>query len=81
MARYDVRYLTYAAEQLRQLPRSVRTTFDTSVDDLRRDPYLIGVYDKREGCYSTTFDGMGLIFYVVGDEIAMVTITRLFWLK
>lgn len=81
MAQYDVRYVTYADEQLSQLPRSVRTAFDASVHDLRRDPYLIGVYDKREGCYSTTFGGIGLIFYVVSDEIVMVTITRLFWLK
>jgi hypothetical protein len=82
MARYDVRFVTYAAEQLSQLPHSVRTAFDATIEDLRRDPRVVGVYDRREGYHSATFGGgMGMIFYVVSDEIVMVTITRVLWFK
>lgn len=82
MARYLVRYVDVADEQRSQLPHSVRTVFEARVEDLRRDPYLVGDYDKRQGYYySTTFGEMGLIFYVASDKIDTVTITRVFWLK
>ncbi len=44
MARYRVRYVSYAAEQLSQLPRSFRITFEARVEDLKRDPYVAGDY-------------------------------------
>jgi hypothetical protein len=55
MARYRVRYVSYAAEQLSQLPRSLRTAFDARAEDLKQDPYVAGDYDKRTGSHSTTF--------------------------
>jgi hypothetical protein len=81
MARYRVRYGDVAEEQRSQLPHSVRTVFEARIEDLRRDPYLVGDYDKRQGWYSTTFGEMGLIFYVASDKIDTVTVTRVFWLK
>lgn len=58
MARYRVRYGDVAEEQRSQLPHSVRTVFEARIEDLRRDPYLVGDYDKRQGWYSTTFGEM-----------------------
>jgi hypothetical protein len=84
MARYRVRYVTYAAEQLRQLPRSLRTAFDVKVDDLERDPCVIGEHDEDTLWYSTTFGGgdeEGIILYMISSEILMVTILRVFWVK
>ncbi len=81
MARYRVRYVSYAAEQLNQLLRSWRTSFDARVDDLKCDPYVAGDYDERAGSYSTTFGAVGIILYVVSDEIAAMTILRVNWVK
>ncbi|MGH3764339.1 MAG: hypothetical protein ACRDTX_04205 [Pseudonocardiaceae bacterium] len=86
MARYRVRYVTYATEQLDQLPRSMRTAFDARVGDLERDPYVVGKYDKRKDNYTTTFGGSGIILYTFSDQYtfsdgkAMVTILRVTWL-
>lgn len=81
MARYRVRYVSYAAEQLDQLPPSLRTGFDARVDDLTHDPSLAGDYDQRTGSYSTTFGEAGIILYTISDEIATVTIIRVNWVK
>jgi mRNA-degrading endonuclease RelE of RelBE toxin-antitoxin system len=81
MARYRVRYVSYAAEQMSQLPRSLRTAFDARVEDLKRDPYVAGDYDERTGSYSTTFGEAGIILYTVSDEIVTVTIIRVNWVK
>ncbi|MBV8540865.1 MAG: hypothetical protein JO063_13215 [Pseudonocardiales bacterium] len=84
MARYRLRYATYAAEQLRHMPRSLRAAFDVRVEDLERDPYVTGDYNEGVGSYSTTFSGgeeSGVILYVVSDEIMMVTVLRVNWVK
>ena len=81
MARYRVRYVSYAAEQLSQLPRSLRTAFDVEAEDLKRDPYVAGDYDEHTGSYSTTFGATGIILYTVSDEIVTVTIIRINWVK
>lgn len=81
MARYRVRYVSYAAEQLSQLPRSLRTAFDARVEDLKDDPYVAGDYDEATGSYSTTFGEAGIILYTVSDEIVTVTIIRVNWVK
>ncbi|HET9256916.1 MAG TPA: hypothetical protein VFO16_17210 [Pseudonocardiaceae bacterium] len=87
MAQYRVRYVTYAAEQLDQLPRSMRTAFDARVGDLERDPYAVGKYDKRNDNYTTTFGGSGIIlytfsdFYPVSGGTIMVTILRITWFE
>ncbi len=47
MARYRLRYVTYPAEQLRHLPRSLRAAYDARIEDLERDPYVAGDYDER----------------------------------
>ncbi len=79
MAEYHVRYVSHADEQRSQLPRSSRTAFDATVENLVRDPHVVGDYDEREGSYTTAFGGMGLILYVVSDEIVTVTIIRVIW--
>jgi hypothetical protein len=84
MARYRVRYVSYAAEQLRQMPRSLRAALDAKVDDLERDPYAAGDYDERRCSYSTAFSGGdedGIILYMISEEIDAVTILRFFWAK
>jgi hypothetical protein len=80
MARYQVRYVTYAEEQLRQLPASLCPAFDARLEDLKDDPYSVGdrsPEDKRS--YTTTFGKPGIIQYVVSDEILMVTVIRVNW--
>ncbi|MGH3695933.1 MAG: hypothetical protein ACRDRX_18400 [Pseudonocardiaceae bacterium] len=57
MARYCVRYVSYAEEQLSRLPRALRTEFDARVEDLARDPYAVGDYDKGTNSYTATFGG------------------------
>ncbi|MGH3823369.1 MAG: type II toxin-antitoxin system RelE family toxin [Pseudonocardiaceae bacterium] len=81
MARYRIRYVSYADEQLNQLPRELRPAFDARVEDLKNDPYVVGDYDERTGSYSTTFPEMGIILYVVSDKIGTVTIIRVNWVK
>lgn len=81
MTWYRVRSASYAAEQLSQLPRSLRTAFDAKIADLKRDPYVAGDYNERTGSYSTTFGEMGIILYTVSDEITTVTIIRVNWVK
>jgi hypothetical protein len=81
MARYRIRYVSYAAEQLSQLPRSLSTAFGARIEDLKRGPYLAGDYDKRTGSYSTTFGEAGIILYIVSDEIVTGTIIRVNWVK
>lgn len=46
MGPYRVRYVSYAAEQLCQLPQSVRLAFDARVQDLERAPYVAGDFDE-----------------------------------
>ena len=79
MVRYLVRNVSYADEQLSQLPRSLRTAFDARADNLKDDPYSVG--DSHEGThsYSTTFGEGGIILYMISDEIATVTILRVNW--
>jgi hypothetical protein len=81
MARYRVRYVTYASEQLAQLPRSMRTAFDARVGDLESDPDAVSDYDKHEGSYTTSFGGTGIILYTFSDKIDMVTVLRVTWLE
>lgn len=82
MTRYQVRYASYAAELLSQLPRSLREPFKAKVSDLELNPHVVGDYDGSTGSYSTSFgSGEGIILYVVSDEIAMVTIFRIYWTK
>jgi hypothetical protein len=84
MARYRIRYVTYAAEQLCQLPRLLRIAFDAKVDNLERDPYVIGEHDEDTLWYSTTFSGgdeEGIILYMISPEILMITVLRVFWVK
>lgn len=81
MARYRVRYADYAAEQLSQLPRPMRTVFDARIADLKRAPDVVGDYDTRTGSFSTAFGETGIILYVFSDKIDMVTIFRVTWLE
>lgn len=84
MARYRVRYVSYAAEQMGQMPRSLRIALDAKVHDLERDPYVVGDYDERRCSYSATFSGSdedGIILYMISEEIETVTILRFFWAK
>lgn len=82
MARYRVRYVSYAAEQLGRLPRSVRAEFDGRLEDLARDPYAVSDYDKSTNSYTTTFGGgTGIVLFVASDVIDMVTIIRVNWVK
>ncbi|MGH3870243.1 MAG: type II toxin-antitoxin system RelE family toxin [Pseudonocardiaceae bacterium] len=81
MARYRVRYVTHAADQLNQLPRSMQAAFDARVDDLKRDPYAAGDSAKCDGSYTTAFGGTGVILYTFSDQIDMVTILRVTWLE
>ena len=69
MAQYRVRYVTYAAEQLAQLPRSMRAAFDAKVSDLERDPYT--------GIILYTFSDL----YTVSGGNVMVTILRVTWFE
>jgi len=55
MVRYLVRNVSYADEQLSQLPRSLRTAFDARVEDLKDDPYAVGDPHEDTRSYSTTF--------------------------
>lgn len=79
MARYQVRYVTYAAEQLNQMPPSIRTVFDARIDNLERAPHVDCVYDDGWGSYSTTFGETGIIHYGFSEENAKVTIIRVMW--
>ncbi|HZD15770.1 MAG TPA: hypothetical protein VE196_11745 [Pseudonocardiaceae bacterium] len=81
MARYQVRNVSYADEQLSQLPRSSRTAFDARFEDLRNDPYAIGDPHEDTCSYSTTFGEAGIILYMISDEIATVTILRVNWIR
>lgn len=84
MGPYRVRYVSYAAEQLRQLSQSVRLAFDARVQDLEREPYVAGDFDERTGSYSTTFSGSeetGIVLYTVSDKITTVTMIRVNWVK
>lgn len=84
MARYRVRYVSHAAEQLRQMPRSLRVALDAKVEDLERDPYAAGDYDERKCSYTAAFSGGdedGITLYMISEEIATVTILCFFWAK
>lgn len=84
MARYRVRYASYAAEQLHQLPPPLRIAFDAKVADLERAPYTADEHSEERVWYSTTFSGGnedGIILYMISTEIRTVTIFRVFWTK
>lgn len=84
MARYRLRYVSHAAEQLRQMPRSLRVALDAKLSDLKGDPYVAGDYDEQRFSYSTTFSSggeEGIMLYMISEEIATVTILRFFWVK
>lgn len=84
MARYQVRYVSYAAEQLCQLPGPLRVAFDVKLDELKRDPYIAGDYHEPSCWYSTSFssdDEDGIIIYMISEEIVTVTLLRIFWIK
>jgi len=84
MARYRLRYVTYATEQLRHLPPSLHTAYSALIEELVRDPHAAGKYNERACSYSTTFSGSeesGIIIYAISDEIMTVTITRVNWVK
>lgn len=81
MARYQVRNVPYADEQLSQLPRSSRTAFEARVEELKNDPYAVG--DPHEGTrsYTTTFGEAGIILYMISAQISTVTILRINWVQ
>jgi hypothetical protein len=82
MARYRIRYVTYADEQLSRLSRSLRTEFDARIGELARNLYAVGHYDDRTNSYTTTFGGgTGIILFVASDVIDTVTIIRVNWVK
>jgi hypothetical protein len=83
MARYQVRNVPYADEQLSQLPHSWRTAFDARVEDLKDAPYAVGDPNEETRSCFTTFgeEGRGIIQYMISDEITMVTILRVNWVK
>ncbi|MCA1671143.1 MAG: hypothetical protein LC799_02685 [Actinobacteria bacterium] len=84
MARYRLRYVTHAAEQVRHLPSSLRTAYDARAEDLERHPYVAGDYHQSTGSYSTTFiadEGSGIILYVVSDKIMTITVLRVTGVK
>ncbi len=81
MAQYRIRYVSHAEEQLRQLPRSLRTAFDAKIEDLKRGPTIAGDYNERTCDYSTAFGPTGIIIYAVSDMLDAVTIYRVSWLK
>jgi mRNA-degrading endonuclease RelE of RelBE toxin-antitoxin system len=81
MARYQVRNVPYADEQLSQLPRSWRTAFDARVEDLKDNPYAVGDPHEHTRTYTTTFGEVGIILYMISDEIAMVTVLRVNWVQ
>jgi hypothetical protein len=81
MARYQVRNVPYADEQLSQLPRSWRTAFDARVEDLKDNPYAVGDPHEHTRTYTTTLGEAGIILYMISDEIAMVTVLRVNWVQ
>ncbi|MCA1693763.1 MAG: hypothetical protein LC749_03020 [Actinobacteria bacterium] len=81
MARYQVRNVSYADEQLSQLPCSSRTAFEARVEDLTDNPYAVGDPHECTRSYTTTFGEVGIILYMISDEIATVTILRINWVR
>lgn len=84
LARYQVRYVSHAAEQLRQMPRSLRIVWEAKVEDLERAPDVAGDHDERKYSYTATFSSGnedGIVLYMISEEIAMVTILRFFCTK
>lgn len=80
MARYTVRWVTYAEQQADSLTPPARHALDETLAVLRADPRRHGDYSPTRDQWSTHFgDGWGVILYTIEDRWATVTVLRVTW--
>lgn len=79
MARFAIRWVTYAEQQRDVLSPTARGELDRLLDQLTADPYRCGTYSKREDQWSATFGSTGVILYTIEDQWITVTVLRVLW--
>lgn len=78
---YSVRFVTYALDQWEALSPAGRAAIDVKIRELEEDPFANGQYDQANETWSSSFgDGMGVILYLISEDIVMVTVLRLAWM-
>ncbi|WP_250287111.1 MULTISPECIES: type II toxin-antitoxin system RelE family toxin [unclassified Frankia] len=79
MARYTVRWLTYA-EQLRDsLPPAGRRELDQLLDQLTADPRQHSTCDKYSEQWTAAFGAYGVLLYSIEDNLHTITVLRVTW--
>ncbi len=79
MARYTIRWVTYAEQQRDALPSEGRRELDVLLNRLVDDPYRQSTYDKRTELWRAVF-GYGLLTYSVEDRWVTITVLRVTWI-
>ncbi|WP_250285311.1 hypothetical protein [Frankia sp. CiP1_Cm_nod2] len=79
MARYTIRWVTYAEQQRDTLPPEGRHELDALLNRLVDDPYRQGTYNKRTELWRAVF-GYGLLTYSIEDRLLTITALRVTWI-
>lgn len=81
MARYGIRYVTFAAEQRDALPSAARRAYDIVINTIAEDPRGHGRRNSDTGSWYAEFGDRheGVVNYVIGDNIITVTVIRITW--
>ncbi|WP_131764894.1 hypothetical protein [Candidatus Protofrankia californiensis] len=79
MARYTIRWVTYAEQQRDTLPAEGRRELNALLNRLADDPYRHGTYDKRTELRRAVF-GYGLLTYSVEERWITITVLRVTWI-
>ncbi|AEH08129.1 MULTISPECIES: hypothetical protein [Protofrankia] len=79
MARYTIRWVTYAEQQRDTLPSESRHDLEALLNRLINDPRRQGTYDKRTELWRTVF-GYGLLTYSIEDRWVTITVLRATWI-
>lgn len=80
MARYTVRWLTYAEHQRDTLQSDARRELDALLDRLTADPRRDGSYDKTTEQWTAAFGGYDILLYSIEDRWITITVLRITWL-
>ncbi|WP_261566885.1 hypothetical protein [Frankia gtarii] len=81
MARYTVRWLTYAEHQRDNLLPTGRRELNRLLDRLTADPRLQGTCDKNSEQWTVAFGRHGILLYTIEDRWITITVLRVTWLN
>ncbi len=78
MARYTIRWVTYAEQQRDTLPAAGRRELDRLLDSLAADPRAPDTYNKDTRLWAAAF-GYAILIYSIEERWATVTVLRATW--